>query len=173
MSDSTDHDAPQIFLALGTNLGNRPENLRQAIDALKSIMRIKAISAVYETEPWGITDQPDFLNLCLSATTVLSPQTLLAKIKEIESVLGRKPGPRWGPRLIDIDILFYDRLTLQDEHLTIPHPRLAERVFVLAPLAEIAPQLRHPQTGLTVSQMLATLDQTAVRRLPDPLFEEP
>ena len=164
-----------LFLALGTNLGDRRENLRRAVRALAGLMVIEAISPIYETAPWGLAEQPNFLNMCLSATTGLLPRPLLAKIKDLEIRLGRKPGPRWGPRLIDIDLLFYDDLILQVEDaegLTIPHPRLAERAFVLAPLADIAPQFRHPQTGLSAAQMAAAVDLTSARKLPEPLFRE-
>lgn len=165
-------ESHRVFLALGTNLGDRWDNLRQAVRALAALMVVETISPVYETAPWGIEDQPEFLNICLSATTTLAPHPLLAAIKDLEVKLGRRPGPRWGPRLIDIDILFYDDLILQSEGLTIPHPHLAERVFVLAPLADIAPQFRHPQTGLSVAQMAKAVDMTSVRKLDVPLFEE-
>jgi 2-amino-4-hydroxy-6-hydroxymethyldihydropteridine diphosphokinase len=162
----------QLFLALGTNLGDRWDNLRQAVRALAALMVVETISPVYETAPWGIAAQPEFLNICLSGCTALAPHPLLASIKDLEVRLGRRPGLRWGPRLIDIDILFYDDLILRSEGLTIPHPHLAERAFVLAPLADIAPQFRHPQTGLSVAQMAAAVDMTSVHKLDEPLFEE-
>jgi 2-amino-4-hydroxy-6-hydroxymethyldihydropteridine diphosphokinase len=162
----------QLFLGLGSNLGDRWAILRRAVQALADLMVIEALSPVYETEPWGLKRQPYFLNLCLAATTALEPLPLLAGIKRIEARLGRKPGLRWGPRLVDIDILFYDNLIMADEQLTIPHPRLAERAFVLAPLADLAPHFRHPGSGFTVGQMLAMVDQTGVHRLAEPLFEE-
>jgi len=165
-------EAHRIFLALGTNLGDRWDNLRQAVWGLAALMVVETISPVYETAPWGIEDQPKFLNICLSATTALAPHPLLAAIKDLEVRLGRWPGLRWGPRLIDIDILFYDDLILQSEGLTLPHPHLAERAFVLAPLADIAPQFRHPQTGLSVAQMAAAVGVTSVHKLDEPLFEE-
>ena len=162
----------QLFLGLGSNLGDRQANLQRAVWALADFIMLKAISPVYESTPWGLKTQSDFLNLCLSATTSLKPLPLLTEIKKIETRLGRKPGLRWGPRLIDIDILFYDDLILAEEKVTIPHPRLAERAFVLAPLADLAPHLQHPQSGLTVAQMLAAVNQATVHRLPEPLFEE-
>ena len=161
----------QIFLSLGTNLGDRRLNLQQAARGLAGQMEIEAISPIYETAPWGQIDQPDFLNICLSAITALRPYPLLAKIKNLEIELGRKPGPLWGPRLIDIDILFYNDLAFRNEGLILPHPRPAERAFVLAPLADIAPHVCHPQTGLSVSQMLSAVDRTSVRRLGQLLFE--
>lgn len=162
----------QLFLGLGSNLGDRWTILQRAVQALADLMVIEALSPVYETAPWGLKRQPDFLNLCLSATTALEPLPLLTGIKRIEARLGRKLGLRWGPRLVDIDVLFYDNLVMGDEQLTIPHPRLAERAFVLAPLADIAPHFQHPESGLTAGQMLAMVDQRGVQRLPEPLFEE-
>ena len=160
----------QIILGLGGNLGDRKANLRQAVQALAKWVTIQAISPIYQTVPWGLADQPDFLNLCLAATTTLDPLPLLTQIKKIEAELGRQPGVRWGPRLIDIDILFYDDLILNTESLTIPHPHLAERAFVLAPLADLVPDFRHPQSQRTVAHMLTTVDSTAVNRLAEPLF---
>ncbi|RME42663.1 MAG: 2-amino-4-hydroxy-6-hydroxymethyldihydropteridine diphosphokinase [Caldilineae bacterium] len=159
-----------IFLGLGTNLGDRRANLQRAVRALTALTRIRAISPLYQTAPWGVTNQPDFLNLCLSATTTLPPRALLAELKRLERTLGRQPGLRWGPRLIDIDILFYGAQIVTEAGLTIPHPRLAERAFVLAPLADIAPNWQHPQTGLTVAQMLAQVDTSGVHRLDTPLL---
>lgn len=161
----------RILLALGTNLGDRWANLRRAVRALARLMVVERVSPVYETAPWGIADQPEFLNLCLSATTTLAPEPLLAALKGLEARLGRRPGRRWGPRLIDMDLLFYDDLIWQGGGLSLPHPRLAERAFVLAPLADIAPGFRHPQSGLTVAEMAAAVDMTAVRQLAEPLCE--
>lgn len=162
----------QLFLGLGSNLGDRQANLQCAVQALTDLIVIKAISPLYQTVPWGLETQPDFLNLCLRATTSLEPLPLLTEIKKIERDLGRQPGLRWGPRLIDIDILFYNNLIFTSERLTIPHPHLAERAFVLAPLADLSPDFRHPQTGLTVTQMLTAVDQTGLRQLAAPLFNE-
>lgn len=160
------------WLALGTNLGDRRQNLRRAVRGLAKQMTIDRLSPIYETEPWGLTEQPRFLNLCLAGRTDLAPKPLLEAIKALEKALGRQERVRWGPRRIDIDILFYDDLILQEPGLTLPHPRLAERAFVLAPLADIAPDHRHPQTGQTVAEMLAAVDQAGVRRLAEPLFAD-
>lgn len=164
-------DQITVFLSLGANLGNRRANLRRAVTALRQILTVEAISPVYRTAPWGVTNQPHFFNLCLRAVTALAPLSLLAQLKAIETGLGRRPGQRWGPRLIDIDILFYNGLILQSDNLTIPHARLAERAFVLAPLADLAPGLVHPQTGLSVGRMLAEVDMHGVQKLSQPLFE--
>lgn len=151
-----------IYLSLGTNMGDRQHNLDRAIDALGEGMVITAVSPIYQTPPWGLTDQPDFLNLCLQATTNLTPHQLLHFNQQVEIQIGRVKEIRWGPRLIDIDILFYDALILQEEQLTIPHPHIAQRAFVLVPLADVAPGLIHPQTGKTVRQMLAAVNRADI-----------
>lgn len=146
--------------------------MRRAVRFLDREMTVTAVSPVYETEPWGEPDQPDFLNICLAATTTQPPRQLLSYIKQIEQDLGREDTYRWGPRLIDIDIIFYDEVVVAEEGLNIPHARLAERAFVLTPLADIAPDWVHPITRKTVVEMLNAVYSTAVRRLPEPLFEE-
>jgi len=153
-----------LYLALGTNLGERFANLQAAIAALPPAIRVLDRSPVYETPPWGLTDQPAFLNMVLKGGTRLAPPALLAHLKQLETKLGRLPAVRWGPRLIDMDILFYDAWILNTPELVIPHPRLHERAFVLVPLADLAPGFIHPVLGKTVSQMLAALDTTGVKR---------
>lgn len=154
-----------VYLSLGSNLNQRFANLQTAIARLQEHFTITAVSPVYATEPWGDTDQPPFLNVCVAVTTTAAPHEVLRSLKAIETDMGRQPTRHWGPRLIDIDILFYDKLIMQDEALTIPHPRIAERAFVLAPLADIIPDFRHPQTGLTVQEMLDRLGTDGVERL--------
>ncbi len=151
-----------IYLGLGTNLGSRLENLEAARAAMPPQVTILRASRVYETPPWGYVDQPSFLNQVVEAQTRLSPRQLLIHLKSIEGHLGRVPTFQYGPRLIDIDILFYGSQVLNLDGLIIPHPRLAERAFVLAPLAELAPGLVHPHSGQTIRQLLAQIDTSGV-----------
>lgn len=151
-----------IYLALGSNLGDRLTNLRKAIAFLPPKVQHDIQSSVYETEPWGYSDQPAFLNQIIKANTTLDPFNLLVFLKEIEVKQGREETFRFGPRLIDIDILFYDDLVMETPKLTIPHARIAERAFVLIPLAEIAPDLRHPVLGRTIQQLKADVDASSI-----------
>lgn len=158
----------RVYLALGSNLGDRRANLAAALAALAPQVRLLKRSALYETAPWGYADQPDFLNQVVAAETALPPVELLAYLKEIEVQVGRQPSFRYGPRAIDLDILFYDELVLETPELVIPHPRLDERLFVLAPLAEIAPELVHPVLGVSIGDLLVRLpeqERAACRRL--------
>jgi len=147
-----------IYLALGTNLGDRSANLRAAIKALSSEINVIAESKIYETPPWGYENQPAFLNMAVKCETNLEPKSLLKRLKQLEVRLGREQSFHWGPRLIDIDILFYDDLILNTEPLTLPHPRLHERAFVLVPLADIAPDFIHPVLKKTIKELLASMD---------------
>lgn len=152
-----------VYLALGSNLGDRLANLKQAINALSPQIEVKAKSRVYETPPWGYTDQPAFLNQVVKGNTYVEPASLLKHLKRLEVALGRAPGFQNGPRLIDLDLLFYDELIRDTPPLTLPHPRLHERAFVLMPLNDIAPTLVHPTVGKTVSEMLAACDTTGIQ----------
>ncbi len=153
----------RVFLGLGANLGDRAANIQHALAALKEKVTIRRLSSLYETEPVGFLDQPRFLNAVCQGETELAPGDLLHFVKEIEQSLGRRPAPLNHPRPVDIDILLYDELTLDSTELTIPHPRMKERAFVLVPLAEIAPDLRLPSEKATVNQLLAQLSREGVR----------
>jgi 2-amino-4-hydroxy-6-hydroxymethyldihydropteridine diphosphokinase len=142
-----------VYLALGTNLGDRLANLKQAIASLTPQLEVRLKSQVYETAPWGFEDQPKFLNQVIKANTYLDPEPLLKHLKRLEVALGRKESFPNGPRLIDIDILFYDDLVVDKPSIVIPHPRLQERGFVLLPLMEIAPNLVHPVSKKSVREM--------------------
>lgn len=156
-----------VYLGLGSNLGDRLANIKKALHMLESRVDMQAVSSVYETEPWGLKSQPWFLNVVCSAETDLVPHALLDFLKRIERQLGRQHTVRYGPRRIDIDILFYNDQVIDDPKLRIPHPRLAERAFVLIPLVEIAPDLDHPETGETLRAMLTELEGPAVVRRTD------
>lgn len=155
----------QVFFSIGTNIGDRFANLQQAVQRLGAEMEVTAVSPIYQTEPWGDEAQEAFLNICVGANTTLEPRKLLQLVKQIESDMGREPTRRWGPRLIDIDILFYDALLYDDEALTIPHRYIAERAFVLVPLADIAPDLVHPLSGRTVLEMRQAVNDAGVEQL--------
>lgn len=140
-ASQTDH---MVYLGLGSNLGDRDEHLRAGLRALNPAVLIERVSSVYDTAPLLVTEQPRFHNIVCLGRTTLAPVALLRLAKRIEREQGRADGPRYGPRPLDIDILFYDDLILRTPDLTLPHPGIAARAFVLLPLAEIAPDLRHP-----------------------------
>ena len=143
-----------VYLALGSNVGNRLANLKNAISNLTPQLNVKKKSPVYETPPWGFKEQEPFLNQVVMAETYLEPEALLGHLKRLETALGREVSFQNGPRLIDMDILFFDDLVLDSPPLVIPHPRLHQRAFVLVPLNEIVPELVHPVSGKTIAELL-------------------
>jgi 2-amino-4-hydroxy-6-hydroxymethyldihydropteridine diphosphokinase len=148
----------RAYVGLGSNLGDRGAFLRRAVRLLGSRMRLVALSSFRETEPWGFTEQPNFLNAVAEFDTDLSPRALLEVLLDVERQLGRmRVGPRYGPRTIDLDLLLYGEVELDEPGLTVPHPRLQERRFVLEPLAELDPDLFVPGRG-RVSDLLRELD---------------
>jgi 2-amino-4-hydroxy-6-hydroxymethyldihydropteridine diphosphokinase len=156
-----------VFVGLGANLGDRAASLNAATVALGRVAGVRVLmsSPVYETAPVGITDQPAFLNAVVQLETTLEPAALVRETQRIETVLGRQPRERWGPREIDIDILLYDGLVYADGTVTVPHPEMDHRRFVLVPLREIAPDVVHPVNGLTVSELAAACrEQTGIKR---------
>jgi len=161
-----DTESVIVYLSLGSNMEDRQENLTRALDALSQRLRMGKVSSIYDTEPVSDIKQPRYLNLACQAYTRLSPAGLLALAKGIESRQGRLPGKSNAPRPIDIDILFYADLVMETPDLVIPHSRLTERAFVLVPLAEIAPELKHPVSGKTIRELMNGLaDITGVIRL--------
>lgn len=155
-----------VYIALGSNLRDRVANLLQARERMQSAnFKLTRASSVYETEPRGLLDQPWFLNQVVEAETTLYPRQLLARLLKIEQEMGRQRTVANGPRLIDLDILLFGSMVIHLPGLEIPHPRMAERRFVLEPLAELAPALRHPRTGRSVREMLTEVMDQPVRRL--------
>jgi 2-amino-4-hydroxy-6-hydroxymethyldihydropteridine diphosphokinase len=150
-----------VYLSLGSNLGDRERNLREATERLGELGEVKAVSSFYETEPVEFTAQPWFLNIALEFETELMPKQLLSALLKIERDMGRRRSQPKGPRLIDMDILLFGNAVVNDAKLTIPHPAMHERKFVLEPLAEIAPEKRHPVMKKTIRELLEALPKGA------------
>ncbi|WNS80787.1 2-amino-4-hydroxy-6-hydroxymethyldihydropteridine diphosphokinase [Domibacillus sp. DTU_2020_1001157_1_SI_ALB_TIR_016] len=144
----------EAYLSLGTNMGNREDQLKEAVRQLEEqkSLRLLAVSSIYETDPVGFTDQPSFFNIVVKLKTSMTPDELLAACQEIENKLGRERIVRWGPRTIDLDILLYNHDNIKSDSLIIPHPRMTERAFVLIPLAEIDTAITLPGTSLPLEQ---------------------
>ena len=152
-----------VYLALGSNMGNRLSNLKAAVLNLTPQMMVKQKSSVYETPPWGFTEQDAFLNQVVKVTTYLEPEPLLRHLKRMETALGRVPNFQNGPRVIDIDILFFDNMIINTPPLVVPHPRLHERAFVLVPLAEIEPDFIHPILQRPINKILEDVDRSEIK----------
>lgn len=148
-----------VYISLGSNMGSKRGNLAQAVELISNIpgVKLKNRSSLYETEPWGKTDQDKFLNQVIEIETSLPPRELLKELQDIEINMGRQRKEKWGPRIIDLDILLYGNEVLDDPQLAIPHPRMRERLFVLVPLAEIGADLRFPDNGATVREVLSSV----------------
>jgi 2-amino-4-hydroxy-6-hydroxymethyldihydropteridine diphosphokinase len=153
----------RVGFGLGSNIGDKPANIHKALKLIeeRGVAQLAAMSRIYRTPPWGVLDQGDFANACAIGETALSPYKLLAAVKKIEADMGREPSRRWGPRLIDVDILFLGDHTLDDPELTLPHKELFGRGFVLLPLAEIAPDL--VLDGAPVKEALGSVDLEGVK----------
>lgn len=148
-----------VFIGLGSNLGDRVANLRAAGQRLGALVKIEKASQLYVAAPMGYVRDDAFVNAVIRGTTTLKPLELLEMMQAIEAAMGRRPGVQYGPRPIDLDLLFYEAVQMETRKLTIPHPRISQRAFVLKPLAEIAPEFMHPVLYYTISQLLQDAEE--------------
>lgn len=153
----------KIYVAIGANMGDRKANITRAIELLKEKINDIQLAPIYETKAFGVTNQPNFYNTALAGKTELMPEELLKFVKEVEKRVGRVARYRWGPREIDVDIIFYNGLILKSEQLTIPHPGITERFFVLKPLSDLAPNLVHPVLHKSISELLSQLPKEPIK----------
>lgn len=153
-----------VFISAGTNLGDRESNLNRSLEILSGGCTIHSVSSLFETEPVGNPDQPDFLNAVFQVGTSMLPHRLLKYLKNIEDQMGRERNERWGPRIIDLDIIFYGSLIIESAGLKIPHPDAHERKFVLEPLCELSPELRHPLFNKDIRSILEDLESNKKTR---------
>ncbi len=151
---------PTVYIGIGSNLGDRINNCKQAISLLREEgIVVQKESSVYETEPWGLKEQPLFINIAVEAETEMEPFDLLRALKNIEKKMGRKETFHWGPRIIDLDILLYDNMIINNKELSIPHKNMHERYFVLKPLSEIAGEIKHPVLQLNIKELLQRINK--------------
>lgn len=162
---------PAVYLAFGSNLGDRERNIAAALQAIESFARVEAVSSLYETDPVP-EGQPPYLNAACRVSTGLRPHELLIRVKEVERALGRRGGERWGPRPIDIDLLSYGDVSMNETGLHVPHPGLADRAFVLVPLADIASDVVLPGFDKTVGQLADAKERSGVRRYAEAGWEK-
>lgn len=156
----------RVFLGLGSNLGDRMGNLERGLEILGERIKLIKVSSIYETEPWGFAEQPSFLNCVVEGETSASPEGVLEILQEAEKRVGRWATFEWGPRVFDADLLFYGNRIMNLPQLTVPHPRIAERAFVLVPMGEIAPDLVHPLMRMSVKAMAERVEgREGVRRI--------
>ncbi len=165
-------ELPVVYLGLGSNLGDRRRNLGVALRRLAPLVRIEAVSSLYETDPVGPQDQPPFFNAVCRGVTGLPPRGLLRLVQEVECDLGRRRGAHWGPRPLDIDLLLYGESVVEEPGLRVPHPELPNRAFVLVPLAELAAEVCHPELGSTIGSLAERADRSGVRKRADSGWEE-